>query len=140
MTQVTAGLLIASVVFVLAGAAAQAQSSQSAPAQRSPIATYRTGEWSRWTRAQGVEFRYRWGLDPRDKTNVDALYQVKNVQTRAWEGAVRSLDCSTDQLSRSSRVVLNPNETKDVKFRTPNCGTADQPSFRPNVVRSGRID
>ena len=106
----------------------------------SPTAAYRTGEWSKWTRGEGVQYRYRWGLNPQNKTNVDALFQIKNVQTQTWQGAVRSLDCSQDQLSRSQSVVLKPNETKDVKFLTPNCGTTAQPSFRPNVVKSRRID
>ena len=106
----------------------------------SPAAAYRTGEWSKWTRGEGVQYRYRWGLNPQNKTNVDALFQIKNVQTQTWQGAVRSLDCSQDQLSRSQNVVLKPNETKDVKFLTPNCGTMAQPSFRPNVVKSRRID
>ena len=141
MTRMTAGLLVAGLVCVLAAIAhAQSPPSPASPAPASPAAAYRTGEWSRWSRAEGVQYRYRWGLNPQDKANVDALYQIKNVQTKVWEGAVRSLDCSGDQLSRSQRVVLKPNETKDVKFPTPNCGTADRPSFRPNVVRSSRID
>jgi hypothetical protein len=106
----------------------------------SPTAAYRTGEWSQWARGEGVQYRYRWGLNPQNKTNVDALFQIKNMQTQTWQGAVRSLDCSQDQLARSQSVVLKPNETKDVKFLTPNCGTMAQPSFRPNVVKSRRID
>jgi hypothetical protein len=123
--------------------AAARRASADPSATASPAPAYRTGEWSRWSRAEGVEYRYRWGLNPQDKryaTDVDALFQIRNVQTRVWEGAVRSLDCSQDQLSRSKRVVLKPNETQDVKFLTPNCGTKDRPSFRPNVVRSVRID
>lgn len=141
MTRMTVGLLVAGLVGALAATAhAQSPPSPAAPAPASPAAAYRTGEWSRWSRAEGVQYRYRWGLNPQDKANVDALYQIKNVQTKVWEGAVRSLDCSGNQLSRSQRVVLKPNETKDVKFPTPNCGTTDRPSFRPNVVRSSRID
>lgn len=62
------------------------------------------------------------------------------VQRRVWEGAARSLDCSKDTLSMSKRVVLQPNETQEVKFLTPNCGNKARPSFRPNIVRSTRID
>jgi hypothetical protein len=65
---------------------------------------------------------------------------MRNLQGRAWEGAARSLDCSRDTLSMSKRVVLQSKETQEVKFLTPNCGTKDRPSFRPNVVRSTRID
>lgn len=123
-------------------ASAPAPTPPAAPAPQ--VATvYRTGEWSPWTRFEGIEYRYRWGLNPVDRNNgkdVDALYQIRNRQTRDWEGAVRSLDCRQNIVSRSQRVVLRPNETKEVKFLTPNCGNREQPSFRPNVVKSVRID
>ena len=68
------------------------------------------------------------------------VFEISNTQGRLWEGAVRSLDCAQNTLSMSKRVVLQPGQTQQVSFLTPNCGTRTQPSFRPNVVRSGRID
>lgn len=50
------------------------------------------------------------------------------------------MDCTRDQIQGSKPVTLQPNQTLDVKFVTPNCGSKDRPSFRPNVVRSSRID
>lgn len=128
-----------------AGRRAAAAPAPTAPAAPAPqVATaYRTGEWSRWTRFEGIEYRYRWGFNPADRNNgkdVDALYQVRSVQGRNWEGEVRSLDCKQNFVSRGQRVVLQPGQAKDVKFVTPNCGTREQPSFRPNVVKSVRID
>jgi hypothetical protein len=56
------------------------------------------------------------------------------------QGSLRSLDCTRDQIQGSKPVTLQPNQTLDVKFVTPNCGSKDRPSFRPNVVRLSRID
>ncbi len=50
-----------------------------------PGPTLATGGWSPWSRAAGVEFRYRRGLDAqqaRGARSVDALFQVRRVQTR----------------------------------------------------------
>jgi hypothetical protein len=104
---------------------------------------YKASDWSPWSGAEGVKYRYRWGLNPQEPRyadRVDAVFEVTNTQGRVWEGAVRSLDCTRDTLSMSKRVVLQPGQTQEVKFLTPNCGTKDRPSFRPNVVRSTRID
>jgi len=104
---------------------------------------YAYSAWSRWTRVDGAEYRYRWGSDPtqsRYATNVDAFFEVRNRQSRPWEGAARSLDCAVDTLSRSQRVTVPVNGVRSVSFLTPNCGTTTNPFFRPNVVRSVRID
>jgi hypothetical protein len=113
------------------------------PAAPSPTPAYRTSEWSNWARAQGVTYRYRWGInlqDQRNPGNVDAVFQVRNLQNQVWQGSVRSLDCTKDQIYGSKPVTLQANQTLDVKFVTPNCGSKDRPSFRPNVVKSSRID
>ena len=113
------------------------------PAGAKPAAAYRLSEWAGWGRASGIEYRYRWGWNPQDSryaTRVDAIFQMRNRQAQRWEGAARSVDCERDTLSMSTRVVLQPNETREVKFITPNCGTRTNPSFRPNVVKSVRID
>jgi hypothetical protein len=62
------------------------------------------------------------------------------TQSRVWQGSVRSLDCEKNQIFGSKSVTVPPNQTMDVKFVTPNCGSRDRPSFRPNVVKSSRID
>jgi hypothetical protein len=106
-------------------------------------ATYKISEWSSWTRAEGVEYRYRWGINTQDQGkpgNVDAIFQVRNRQNQVWQGSVRSLDCEKNQIFGSKPVTVPPNQTVDVKFATPNCGSKDRPSFRPNVVKSSRID
>ena len=104
---------------------------------------YRYGAWSRWVRVEGAEYRYRWGSDrsqSRYATQVDAIFEIRNRQPRAWEGAARSLDCAADTLSRGQRVTVAVNAVRTVTFLTPNCGTRAEPYFRPNVVRSVRID
>jgi hypothetical protein len=120
-----------------------AAASPSSPTPTPAAATYKTSEWSSWTRAEGVEYRYRWGINTQDQRkpgNVDAMFQVRNRQNRVWQGSVRSLDCEKNQLFGSKPVTVPPNQTVDVKFVTPNCGSKDRPSFRPNVVKSSRID
>ena len=123
---------------------ASAQAPGGAPADGyRPPAGYRLSGWSGWGRGGGVEYRYRTGLEPQNRryaTDVDAIFEVRNPQRDTWEGAVRTLDCSRDALMGSRRVVLRPNESKEVKFLTPNCGSQDRPSIRPNIVRSQRID
>jgi hypothetical protein len=106
-----------------------------------PVVTssYQTSPWSGWTRASGVEYRYRWGWNTEDKkyaAQVDAIFQLRNMNNDLWHGAARSIDCSGNTLSRSTNVDLRPHETRDVQFLTPNCGTLKQPWFKPNVVRS----
>jgi len=63
-----------------------------APAGPRSRAGHTRGEWSAWLRAGGVEYRYRWGLNPRDLRHagsVDAMFQVRNLQTRL--GALSAL-------------------------------------------------
>jgi hypothetical protein len=108
-----------------------------------PAASYRTSEWSTWKRTAGIEYRYRWGWNPKEgryATNVDAIFQLRNRTNGVWQGAARSVDCSQNVLSRSTNAVLQANETREVKFLTPNCGTLQNPWFKPDIVRSGRID
>ena len=104
---------------------------------------YRTSEWSAWARGEGVQYRYRWGWNPQEpryNANVDAIYELRNVSGKQWIGAARSLNCSNETLAMSSSVTLKPNELREVKFLTANCGTKRAPYFRPNVVQSSRID
>jgi hypothetical protein len=125
-----------------AQAAARRVASQ-APAAAQPAASYRVSDWSGWSRAAGIEYRYRWGWNPQDSryaTRVDAIFQMRNRQSQAWEGSARSLDCEKNAVSMGTRVVLQANETKEVGFLTPNCGSRTNPSFQPNVVKSVRID
>jgi hypothetical protein len=120
--------------------AAAAPPAAPAPA---PASGYKLSEWSPWARAEGAKYRYRWGWNPQEPRyadKVDAIFQITSTQTRVWDGAVRSLDCAQGTLSMSKRVVLQPGQTQEVKFLTPNCGTKTRPSFQPNVVRSVRID
>jgi hypothetical protein len=115
----------------------------SPPIVAPPPGGYKSSQWSQWGRAQGVEYRYRWGLNPQEPkyaNQVDATLQVKNPGSRVWEGLARLLDCSEDRVAMSKRVVLQPQETQEVKFLTPNCGTKDRPSVRPNIGRTVRID
>jgi len=104
---------------------------------------YRTSAWSPWARTAGVEYRYRWGWDPTDSRyskQIDAIFEMKNLQRGVWEGAARSTDCNQNTVSMGTNVRLQPKQTRQVKFRTPNCGTLQSPEFQPNVVRAGRID
>lgn len=105
---------------------------------------YKLSEWSSWGRVKGVEYRYRWGLNPQDakyKDRVDVLFQVKNPGARAWQGSVRLLSCSADVVNLSQPLNLRSQETKDVKFTAaPNCGTGDRPAVKPDITPSVRID
>jgi len=119
---------------------ASAASPQSPPPGGTPAApAYRISGWSGWSRTAGIEYRYRWGWNPQDSTEIDAIFQIRNLQNQVWHGAARSLDCSRNALSRGTNVDLPAGQTREVKFRTPNCGTATNPSFRPNVVQSGTL-
>ncbi len=104
---------------------------------------YRMSEWSPWSRAAGLQYRYRWGWNPQESryhTSIDAIFELRNASGRQWIGAARSLDCASETISMGRDVTLKPNETREVKFLTPNCGTRHSPYFRPNVVQSVRID
>ena len=125
--------------------AAAAGSGPAAPgdAKPPPANAYRTSAWSSWSRADGVQYRYRWGWDPSDSRyskDVDAIFEMKNLQRGVWDGSARSIDCHQNTVSMGTDVRLQPNQTRQVKFRTPNCGTLQSPEFRPNVVRAGRVD
>jgi len=115
----------------------------SGPAPAPQAGGYRTSEWSGWSRAAGIDYRYRWGWNPQDgkyASNVDAVFEMRNPSGQLWRGAARSVDCSQNTLSRSTDVVLQAHETRQVTFLTPNCGSRTNPSFTPNVVKSGRFD
>jgi hypothetical protein len=54
-----------------------------------PPASYKTSEWSSWARAEGVEYRYRWGINTQDQRkpgNVDAMFQVRSPATAGLAG------------------------------------------------------
>jgi hypothetical protein len=104
---------------------------------------YKTGEWSTWGRAEGVEYRYRLGLNPQDpkyKDQVDAMLQLRNPGGQPWQGSARLLNCAGHHVSMTRLVNLRPQETQDVKFLTPNCGTIDRPAVKPDIARSVKID
>ena len=125
-----------------AGAAAltPAPPQKPTPPPPPPAPVYRQGDWSSWMRAEGVTYRYRWGFDPSIPTFVDAIYEVRNLQPGRWDGAVRSVDCTRGVLAGSLSVSLAAGETREARFRTTNCGSAKEPFFKPDVVRSGRFD
>ena len=108
------------------------------------VPSYKKGEWSAWQRKEGVEYRYRWGLKTQEslyKTQIDAIFEIKNTTNINWNGAARSLKCDAEQISGFQKTVfLKPNETQIFTFLTPNCETVDNPRFKPNVVKSVRID
>ena len=100
-------------------------------------------DWSGWGRAAGVEYRYRVGWDPANGGPgklVDAMYEVRNAGSRHWKGAARSLNCEQNTLWGSSDADIAPGQTKEVRVKAPNCGNANNPSVRPNVIRAGSID
>ena len=102
-----------------------------------PTAAYKTSDWSAWSRKDGVEFRSRFGWNTADARQVDAIFQVRNLLNERWLGSARSVDCSNGTLSASTDVDLQPGQTREVKFKTRNCGTAAAPHFLPSVARSG---
>ena len=147
MTRTRRYAFTASLAAVVLMAIPHVSSAQAAAAQgRAPAGTpagYRTSEWSPWTRSAGIEYRYRWGWNPQESryaANVDAIFQMKNPTGQVWRGAARSVDCAQNVLSRSKDAVLRAKETREVTFLTPNCGTLQNPWFKPNVVKAGRID
>ena len=126
-------------------AAAASRRTPAAPSGKAPQTAegYRTSEWSAWTRADGVDYRYRWGWNPQESryaSNVDAIFEMRNRTSRPWRGAARSVDCAQNVLSRSKSVSLRPNETREVIFLTANCGTRQSPWFKPSVVQSVNVD
>jgi hypothetical protein len=101
-----------------------------------PAPAYRTSEWSAWSRTAGIAYRYRWGWTPQESRQIDAMFEIRNQQNGVWRGAARSLDCASNTLSRGTDVDLQPGQSRVVTFKTPNCGSANSPAFRPNVVQS----
>jgi hypothetical protein len=113
------------------------------PAPRPPAGGYRMTDWSGWSHAAGVQYRYRVGWDPANSNaanTVDAIYEVRNPAARPWSGAARSVNCAQNTLAGSTDVSLAPGQTKEVRVRSPNCGNTRNPDIRPDVVRAGRID
>ena len=115
------------------------------PAPTPPPATAgeRVGGWSTWGRKAGVEYRYRLRWNPADHRPGALLrvdYDLRNTRARRWQGAVRSVDCERNVLAMSRAVTLQPKGSGQAVLATPNCGTAEQPFFKPDVVESGRID
>jgi hypothetical protein len=67
-----------------AHAAVGCRVSSASPRAASSAGATVTG-WSDWSRAAGVEYRYRRGLNPqevRSAGGVDAVFQVRSLQTR----------------------------------------------------------
>ena len=115
---------------------------QGAAAPAPPQAGERTTNWSTWGRKSGLHYRYRirWSPQARPPAQLHVSYEVRNSRARPWHGAVRALDCDADTVIRSTRVVLAPNAGGEFRLVTPNCGSTDRPSFRPDVTESVRID
>lgn len=112
----------------------QAPSSPISPKPQAP--TSRDSEWSGLSRAAGVEYRYRWSWSAQSSGHVKAIFEVRNLQNRRWQGSARSVDCSNGTLSRDASVDLQPKQKREVSFITPNCGTPEKPSFRPHIAKS----
>ena len=113
------------------------------PAPAPPAGGYRTSEWSGWGRKDGVDYRYRWGWNPQDRRyerDVDAIFELRNTRNSVWQGAARTLNCTQNTLQGSRPVTLQPRATTTVKYVTPNCGTRERPSFRPDITTSHIID
>jgi len=91
-------------------------------------------DWSAWVRAEGVQYRYRASLNPQAGGQLDAIFEVHNLQNRRWQGSVRSADCHQKTLSADAKVELNAGETRQAAFRTHNCGTATNPFFIPGIA------
>jgi hypothetical protein len=119
-------------------------STQPAPATpKHPAGGHRMSDWSGWGRAAGIEYRYRVAWDTATSApgkSVDAIYQLRNAGSQRWTGAARSLDCAQGTLWGSTDVSLAPGQTREVRVRAPNCGTAQNPQVRPNVVRASKFD
>ena len=96
----------------------------------------RTSPWSQWARKDGVEYRYRWSWNPASSRYVDAIFEIHNPQNQTWHGDARSIECRIDTLSNFESVSLQPGQTREVTFKTLNCGTADNAFFRAGVSRS----
>ena len=126
-----------------AAASRRVAAGTTAPVPAPQAAGYRTSGWSGWSRRDGIEYRYSWGWDPRDRRyerDIDAIFELRNTRSGVWHGAARTLNCTQDTLQGSRPVTLQPLGTTMVRYRTPNCGTLERPTFRPDIVTSRRID
>lgn len=114
-----------------------------APAPAPVPSAYQTSPWSSWTRKDGAEFRSQWGWNPNAQNfpgYIDAIFEVRNLQTTTWHGSGRSLGCTSSTGGKDGpEIDLAPHESKRVTFTTINCGTRDKPFFRPSVVRSNTL-
>ena len=104
---------------------------------------YRLTDWSPWGRAEGLDYRYRVRWEPASggpgKT-VEAVYEIRNRGTQRFSGAARSVDCAKGSVWGSTDFALAPGESKEVRVRGPNCGSASNPDIRPDIVRAGKFD
>jgi hypothetical protein len=101
-----------------------------------PADTHRVTDWSGWQRDKSVHYRYRiwWTASSGGKgQTVDAEYEVRNPGSRPWKGSVRSASCDQNTLWGSTPVSLAPGETRSVRVKGPNCGTASNPDIRPGI-------
>ena len=96
---------------------------------------YRMTDWSPWGRAEGLDYRYRVRWDPASggpgKT-VEAVYEIRNRGSQRFSGAARSVDCAKGSVWGSTDFALAPGESKEVRVRGPNCGSASNPDIRPD--------
>jgi hypothetical protein len=108
-----------------------------------PAAGPRLTDWSPWTRAADVDYRYRVRWDPATggpgKT-VEAIFEIRNRGSKTWSGVARSLDCAQGTLWGSTDVRVGAQQTRESHVRAPNCGSARAADIRPNVVRQGKFD
>ncbi|MBL7814156.1 MAG: hypothetical protein JNL70_04045 [Saprospiraceae bacterium] len=107
--------------------------------------TYKIGTWSAWERKYGIEYRYTWGIDTKDRrypAQVDAIFEVRNTLKEQWMGSFSTKDCKdpNQNYKSSPRFTLQPNELKKITILTKNCGTEARPFFRVEVSRTVRID
>ena len=104
---------------------------------------YRLTDWSPWGRAEGLDYRYRVRWDPASGgpgKMVEAVYEIRNRGSQRFSGAARSVDCAKGSIWGSTDFALAPGESKEVRVRGPNCGSASNPDIRPNIVRAGKFD
>lgn len=107
------------------------------PNAAAPAGSYRFGDWSAWKSEDHVDYRYKWGWNSADNRylkNLDAVVQVRNRTQEPWRGHVGA-SCPGGA-SRQVDVRLAVNESRELKFNAPNCGTLAQPWFNPGVSQS----
>lgn len=121
-----------------------APSAQPAPAPPPPAAGGggpRLSDWSGWSRAADVDYRYRVRWDPATggpgKT-IEAIFEVRNPGSRQWSGSVRSADCARGTLWDSTNISVGPRQTREASVRGPNCGSANSANIRPGVAGAAK--